>query len=754
MLSKNNLAYSNEELNLTEENISTLGQLGNQSSEFEPDYLINPDYWLVSLDSAYTLRVYLLPTGQLIWSSDRIDLLNETLTDSFIQESEGDIGNIDTKEDTKINTTNIDDTGISSVKRSNLNLDKKINQIRVVSLGKNLCDLYLVLLTSSSEVIVYKSFDSVTKCTDKMANMPNGLKLKFYRIHSNLFTYYPDYIKISRKIRGWDIEKNNSNSQRNNFYSNTEVDPNTDATENSIEPSNETNESSEVNYKDTIELEKVTTFEFKHFEFNSLIHFSNIGGYSGLFIIGATPLWLLVGKKNFPRLHPMRLVPIRNSSVSRSTSNDEAMENFVKSAVLSSITGWAPLNGKIKSFDSTGAQINKNSLFVATTWSGTLVIGSLPSLSVDYDSPWPLAFMPIGNFSGVGSLGSLAYHQSTKNYVVVSTKLANFYLKENYSDNATSSNPIADNGTDAPTENNDSVLAYLQKDNLQPQPQQQQNDLALIPEQKRPDLPTTNLPPISKQSTLELLSPITFETIDIFDLEPNEVVTSMKSLILESMQTDSGKKNFLVVGTTFVLGEDILTRGNILIFDIISIVPDPNNPQRTKKFKKIYKEELRGGVSSLESIQNHYLIVGVGNKLFIRSFRDNENLEEPSKIMVLGRDTNGIQVSHADFLVHNSKLAILVADIYGNIFTFVYDPNNIHSFSGQKLLKCDEYHLGSNVTYIKRLVGKLDNRLWANANGAPSKMQGSLGKDSSDENKHADMPFSKSVTLEFNLIGM
>ncbi|OLY82244.1 Cleavage and polyadenylation specificity factor subunit 1 [Smittium mucronatum] len=687
--------HEEEESHITEENISTLGSITEKVLSFENNFQKNPDYWLVTVDSLYTMRIYLLPKNQLIWTSDRLDLMSDLILNSKKSNDPMDI----VPEEPLVYSDEKEKKDLSSIKfkYNSIKAEKKINHMRIVNLGENLSDIYLVILTAASEVIIYKSFH------DMFGNYTQSIKdnfffeLKFHRIPSGLFTYYPDYSSTARKIRGWDVSQEKIPSPENSPTD--EIKDTNDDTEINKDDDNSTIPVDDLKKQETNDSDKdySTTFGFKIFEYNSLIHFSNIGGYSGLFILGAVPLWLLVGKRNFPRLHPMRLVPMRNSSVSRSTSGEEAMENYVRSAILSSITGWAPLNGNIKTFDQKGNQVNNKSLFVATTWSGTLVIGSLPTLSVDYDNPWPTVFMQAGNFSGVGSLESIAYHSSTKNYVVVTTKLDNFYLKENYSINSNTG-----------TENIDNMMNA--KDAVQ---QQQNNELALIPEQKRPDLATTNLPPVNKRSVLELLSPITFETIDMFELEPNEIVTNIKSLMLESLQTNSGKKNFLVVGTTFVLGEDILTRGHILIFDIISIVPDPNNPERTKKLKRIYKEEMRGGVSSIESLQNHYLIVAVGNKLFIRSFRDNENLvsvafldcqiyvksiatiksyflvadfynsiwfagfqDEPSKIVVLGRDSNCIQVAHADFLVHNKSMAILAADIYGNVYTFAYDPSS------------------------------------------------------------------------------
>ncbi|PVZ98336.1 hypothetical protein BB558_005661 [Smittium angustum] len=431
---------------------------------------------------------------------------------------------------------------------------------------------------------------------------------------------------------------------------------------------------------------KKREFSFKDFEFSSIIPYKQDGVYKGVFILGAVPVWLLVGRLGYPRLHPMRLVPFRNASVSKSVDYNEALNNNTKSALLSSVIGWAPLQGGIKSYDSSGSEQQMCSSFVSITWSGVLVVGSLPVHTVDYDNPWPTMYMPIGQFSGVGMLASLTYHPTAKSYITATTRPGEFYLK------------------DGDTEKAPQVVNKTTSDDEKGTPSEQQHTQAQL-EQKRSEVVTTTLPPVSHISFLELISPVTFETVDLFELEPNEIVTCMKTLMLESQQTDSGKKVFLVVGTTFVLGEDTLTRGHIYIFDIISVVPDPRNPQRTRRLKRVCKEEMRGGISSIESLHNCYLVVAIGSKLF----------DEPSKILILGKDHGSVQALHSNFLVFDNTLSIVVADSSESIQTFVFDPNNIHSYSGQKLLKCGSFHLGSSVTCIKRLVGKLDHRLWINS---------------------------------------
>ena len=48
-----------------------------------------------------------------------------------------------------------------------------------------------------------------------------------------------------------------------------------------------------------------------------------------------------------------------------------------------------------------------------------------------------------------------------------------------------------------------------------------------------------------------------------YDLEEYERVTTMKNITLSSEETVSGMKGFIVVGTTYVYGEDLPCKGRV-----------------------------------------------------------------------------------------------------------------------------------------------------------------------------------------------
>ncbi len=113
---------------------------------------------------------------------------------------------------------------------------------------------------------------------------------------------------------------------------------------------------------------------------------------------------------------------------------------------------------------------------------------------------------------------------------------------------------------------------------------------------------------------------------------------SVEIVSLESKQTQSGRRSLLTIGTGFQRGEDLTTRGRvrfnyisffsdtqILIYDIIEVVPEIDNPQTNHKFKKLKVADEKGAISSICSV-NGYLLIAIGAKIMMYSFDDDESL--------------------------------------------------------------------------------------------------------------------------------
>ena len=125
---------------------------------------------------------------------------------------------------------------------------------------------------------------------------------------------------------------------------------------------------------------------------------------------------------------------------------------------------------------------------------------------------------------------------------------------------------------------------------------------------------------------LVLVSPLTWTIVDEFELEQYEHVTCMQVCSLQTKQTVTGRKPFLVLGTTQVKSEDRPSKGRLLVFDVLSVVPQADKPETNRKLKLLRSELVRGPVSAIAPINGH-LIAAIGTKILVHSFEDNDSFE-------------------------------------------------------------------------------------------------------------------------------
>ncbi|KAI8969822.1 CPSF A subunit region-domain-containing protein [Pilobolus umbonatus] len=246
------------------------------------------------------------------------------------------------------------------------------------------------------------------------------------------------------------------------------------------------------------------------------------------------------------------------------------------------------------------------------------------------------------------------------------------------------------------------------------------------------------LPAVDKFSMI-MVSPVTWEIVDTVEFDEFEQCFSLQCAALESKQTSTGRKHFMVVGTGFLRGEDTTMRGSIRIFDIIEVVPEPNNPQTNHRFKHIHTEDVKGAVTAMCNVSGH-LASCIGSKVIIWNLEDDETLVgvafidvqiyvtsmssiknfillgdaqksiwflgfqlEPAKLSLLGKDYQSFEVGCVDFIIDDKSLYLVVGDTNENIDLYQYAPFNLQSFGGQKLMRRGDFHVGSQVQTMVRL---------------------------------------------------
>ena len=119
----------------------------------------------------------------------------------------------------------------------------------------------------------------------------------------------------------------------------------------------------------------------------------------------------------------------------------------------------------------------------------------------------------------------------------------------------------------------------------------------------------------------------TWTEIDSHVLDPQEVVLCVKTLNLEVSETTHQRKDLIAVGTSIVHGEDLATKGNIRIFEVINVVPDPERPETNKRLKLIVKDEVKGAVSAVSELGTQgFLIMAQGQKCMVRGLKEDGTL--------------------------------------------------------------------------------------------------------------------------------
>jgi cleavage and polyadenylation specificity factor subunit 1 len=205
----------------------------------------------------------------------------------------------------------------------------------------------------------------------------------------------------------------------------------------------------------------------------------------------------------------------------------------------------------------------------------------------------------------------------------------------------------------------------------------------------------------------------------------------MTTANLSTSEHKNSRKHFLCVGTLTVLGEDQASRGNILVLNVINIIPEPGKPETGHKLKAYAKEDVKGAVTALAEIgPEGFLLVAQGQKAMVRglveaeklvpvafmdiqcfvtsakvlkgtsmmalgdvakgvwfagytvsvfgrglSVKTDEHQEEPWSMQLFGR-TGNIEVTATEFLPYEKSLYILVADADKNVHVMQYDPES------------------------------------------------------------------------------
>ncbi|KAK9754601.1 Mono-functional DNA-alkylating methyl methanesulfonate N-term [Popillia japonica] len=250
-------------------------------------------------------------------------------------------------------------------------------------------------------------------------------------------------------------------------------------------------------------------------------------------------------------------------------------------------------------------------------------------------------------------------------------------------------------------------------------------------------------PPQEKFSVM-LFSPVSWDVIPNtkIDLEEWEHINCLKNVALAYEGARSGLKGYIAIGTNYNYGEDITSRGRILIYDIIEVVPEPGQPLTKNKFKEIYAKDQKGPVTAISQVKG-FLVSAVGQKIYIWQLKDNDLVgvafidtqiythqilsikslilvadvyksisllrfqEEYRTLSLVSRDFRPCEVYGIEYLIDNTTIGFLLSDNERNLVLYMYQPEARESFGGQRLLKKADFHIGQSINTFFRLRCKL-----------------------------------------------
>lgn len=322
--------------------------------------------------------------------------------------------------------------------------DKKngavIQELLMANIGKERKDPHLIARTNTNDIIVYKAFSyTPTENSD-----PDRLALRFSRVHH-------EYVSRKSKTTAEETKK----SKKKEIIDEFEI-PDLDLDD---------DEDTETALKSEKRREKL------------LIPFNDVAGYTGVFVAGAQPAWLMNSCKSFVRVHPMK------------TDND--------------IVGFTQFHN-----------VNCKHGFITMDSKSTVRLSSLRTDGVIYDLDWVMQKIPLGR-----TVHKIEYHPVMRVYAVIVSTSHQVKVHE-----------------EEPAEGDT--------------PASEERQLGEF------------LPDVDKFSMV-MVSPVTWEIVDTVEFEEFEQCFSLQCASLESKQTNTGLKHFIVVGTGFLKGEDTTMRGAV-----------------------------------------------------------------------------------------------------------------------------------------------------------------------------------------------
>ncbi|XP_026203717.1 cleavage and polyadenylation specificity factor subunit 1 [Anabas testudineus] len=389
-------------------------------------------------------------------------------------------------------------------------------------------------------------------------------------------------------------------------------------------------------------------------------YFEDISGYSGVFICGPSPHWMLITSRGAMRLHPMTI--------------DGSIESF------------SPFHN-----------INCPKGFLYFNKQGELRISVLPTY-LSYDAPWPVRKIPLRC-----TVHYVSYHVESKVYAVCTS--------------------VKEPCTRIPRmTGEEKEYEIIERDERYINPQQEKFSIQLISPVSWEAIPNTRIDleeweHVTCMKTVALRSQETVSGLKGYIaagtclMQGEEVTCRGRILILDVIEVVPEPGQPLTKNKFKVLYEKeqkgpvtALCHCNGYLVSAIG----------QKIFLWVLKDNDLTGMAFIDtqlyihqmfSIKNFILAADLMKSISLLRYQ-----EESKTLSLVSRDAKPLEVYSIEFMVDNNQLGFLVSDRDKNLYVYMYLPEAKESFGGMRLLRRADFNAGANINTFWRMPcrGSLD----------------------------------------------
>ncbi|XP_073536236.1 cleavage and polyadenylation specificity factor subunit 1 isoform X4 [Phyllobates terribilis] len=381
-------------------------------------------------------------------------------------------------------------------------------------------------------------------------------------------------------------------------------------------------------------------------------YFQDIYGYSGVFICGPSPHWLIVTPRGALRLHPMTI--------------DGSIESF------------APFHN-----------VNCPRGFLYFNRQGELRISVLPAY-LSYDAPWPVRKIPLRCTAHY-----VSYHVESKVYAVVTS--------------------VNETCTRIPRmTGEEKEFETIERDDRYMAPLQEAFSIQLISPVSWETIPNTRIDleeweHVTCMKTVNLKSEETvsglkgYIAVGTCLMQGEEVTCRGRILIMDIIEVVPEPGQPLTKNKFKVLYEKE-QKGPV------TALCHCNGYLVTAIGQKIFLWSLKDndltGMAFIDTQLYIHQMISVKNFILAADLMKSISLlryqEESKTLSLVSRDVKPLEVYSVEFLVDNGQLGFLVSDRDRNLIVYMYLPAAKESFGGLRLLRRADFHVGSNVNAFWR----------------------------------------------------